>query len=97
MFHSNEHYFYEWETIREELMGLSRTKDIKKVELMRKGIELIVSILDELVEATPLNYKERISFIESNMERHVSLVQLDELFKETKKKIARLRAQNRNG
>ncbi|MFJ7826299.1 YpoC family protein [Psychrobacillus sp. NPDC096623] len=96
MFHSNEHYFYEWEIIREELMGLSRTKDMKKVELMRKGIELIVSILDELVEAAPLNYKERISFIESNLERHVAIVQLDELFKETKKKIARLRAQHRN-
>ena len=70
---------------------------MKKVELIRSGIELLVSILDEVEEAAPLNYKERISFIESNLERHVAIIQLDELFKETKKKIARLRAQNKNG
>lgn len=70
---------------------------MKKVELIRDGLELLVSILDEVEEAAPLNYKERISFIESNLDKHVAIIQLDELFKETKKKIARIRVQNKNG
>ena len=69
---------------------------MKKLELMLKGIKLLVSILDEEAEAAPLNYLERITFIESNIERHVAFVQLDELFKESKKKLARVRAQNKS-
>lgn len=69
---------------------------MKKLELMRKGINLLVTMLDEVTEAAPLNYEERIKFIESNIERHVAFVQLNELFKESKKKVARIRAQNKS-
>lgn len=93
---SNEKYFDEWEIIREELLGLIRTKNVKKNDLMRKSIYILVSMLDEVAEAAPLNYRERIKFIESNIERYVAFVQLDELFKESKKKIARIRAQNKS-
>jgi len=92
---SNGQCFDEWEIIRKELLRLSRTKDREKLELMLKGINLLVSILDEEVEVAPLNYLERITFIESNIERHVAFVQLDELFKESKKKLARVHAQNK--
>lgn len=94
---SNQRYFDEWGIIREELLGLIRTKNTKKFGLMRKGIDLLVSIHDEIPEAAPLNYTDRLKFIESNIERHVAFVQLDELFKESKKKIARIRAQNKSG
>ena len=93
---SNGQCFDEWEIIRKELLRLSRTKDREKLELMLKGINLLVSILDEEVEVAPLNYLERITFIESNIERHVAFVQLDELFKESKKKLARVHAQNKS-
>ena len=63
---------------------------------MKKGVHLLVSMLDELAEAAPLNYIERITFIENNIERHVAFVQLEELFKESKKKTARIRAQNKS-
>lgn len=94
---NNQRYFDEWEIIREELLGFVRTKDIKKVELMQKGIHLLITIHNEVAEAAPLNYIDRLTFIESNIERHVSFVQLDELFKESKKKIASIRAQNKSG
>ena len=94
---NNQRYFDEWEIIREELSGLMKFRNTKKLELMQKGINLLITIHDEVAEATPLNYIDRLSFIESNIERHVSFVQLDELFKESKKKIARIRAQNKSG
>lgn len=90
---SSLRYFDEWEFIREELFVLIKTNDNKKIELMRKGIDLLMAILNEVAEAAPLNYIERIIFIESNMEKYVAFVQLEELFKETKKKNARIRAQ----
>ncbi|QUG41451.1 hypothetical protein KD050_19590 [Psychrobacillus sp. INOP01] len=97
MSHSNQRNFDEWEIIREELLGLIRSNNMKKFGLMRKGVYLLVSIHDEIPEAAPLNYTDRLKFIESNIERHVAFIQLDELFKESKKKIARIRAQNKNG
>ncbi|WP_427138710.1 YpoC family protein [Psychrobacillus psychrodurans] len=90
---SSLRYLDEWEFIREELIVLIKTNDNKKIELMRKGIELLMAILNEVAEAAPLNYIERVIFIESNMVKYVAFVQLEELFKETKKKIARIRAQ----
>lgn len=93
MSHNN---FEEWEIIREQLLQLIRNKDPKKSELMRKGIDLLIYILDETEEATPLNYLERTAFIESNIDKHVAFVQLDELIKETKKKLARIRAQSKS-
>lgn len=93
MSHNN---FEEWEKIREQLLQLIRNKDPKKSELMRKGIDLLIYILDETEEATPLNYMERTAFIESNIDKHIAFVQLDELIKETKKKLARIRAQSKS-
>ena len=94
---NSQRYFDEWEIIREELAGLMKSKNPKKLELMQNGINLLITIHDEVAEAAPLNYIDRLTFIESNIERHVSFVQLDELFKESKKKIARIRAQNKSG
>jgi len=94
--HNNQRYFDEWEIMREELLQLIRNKDPKKSELMRKGIHQLMYILDETEEATPLNYMERTTFIKSNIDKHVAFVQLDELFKETKKKLARIRAQSKS-
>ena len=92
---SNGKYFDEWVIIREELVLLIRNKGPEKILLMRKGIHHLTFILDELAEATPLNYMERLTFIESNIESYVAFIQLDELFKESKKKIARIRAQKK--
>ena len=94
---NNQHYFEEWEKIREELLGLVKTKDKKKIELMQKGIILLKSVHEDSAKTAPLNYLDRLKFIESNLDRHVAFIQLDELLKESKKKTARLRAQNKNG
>ena len=92
---SNGEYFAEWVIIREELVLLIRNKGPEKILLMRQGIHHLTFILDELAEAAPLNYMERLTFIESNIESYVAFIQLDELFKESKKKLARIRAQKK--
>ena len=48
---------------------INPNKDPKKSELMQKGIHLLITILDEVAEAAPLNYIERLTFIESNIDK----------------------------
>ena len=53
----------------------------------------IDQIVDDVEQAKPINFSERLEFIIKNTHNYTSFRQLEELFKETKKKIARLRVQ----
>lgn len=101
-----EGYFEEWESLSHQLFEAYDQRKGQTKELMEKGIllfeQLIVctSITDETMinsnmqyEVMPINGMERLQFIKSRPDRYASYRQLDELFKELKKKYARLRVQ----
>lgn len=91
--HEWNHEFEEWEELRAHLTVLFREKDIKRSEYMERGIELLEKIIGKIEEAAPINFSERFMFIKNNKHNYTAFRQLDELFKETKKKLARLRIQ----
>lgn len=91
--HELNHEFAEWEELRAHLAILFREKEIKRSEYMEQGIELLELIIGKVEEAAPINFSERFTFIKNNKHNYAAFRQLDELFKETKKKLARLRVQ----
>lgn len=101
-----EPYFEEWELLRKEIYEAHdrRSKDVQ--ELMEKGIALFekliidtsnttekVIIPNEEYEVMPINGMERLLFIKTRPGKYPCFIQLNELFKELKKKYARLRVQ----
>lgn len=80
--------FAEWDELKEQLVMLFKVKKDAKNELMEQGISLIESIIDNAEGITPINFSERISFIKQNKNNYPAFRQLDELFREMKKKIA---------
>lgn len=86
--------FEKWDHLQVQLALLFKEKDITRVELMDEGIGLLKAIVEKAGEAAPLNFSERFTFIQNNKHNYTAFKQLDELFKETKKKLARLRVQN---
>ncbi|TQR15354.1 YpoC family protein [Psychrobacillus soli] len=86
--------FEKWDNLRGQLAILFKEKDTTRVELMEQGIQLLEVIVGKVGEAAPINFSERFAFIRNNKHNYTAFKQLDELFKETKKKLARLRAQN---
>lgn len=102
-----ELYFEAWEKLSKEIFDAHDERNGKKAQsLMEQGIglfeELIVKtsesqvqqfLLSEEYEAMPLNGMERFQFIKGRPGQYACFVQLDELFKELKKRYARLRVQ----
>ncbi|WP_342581273.1 YpoC family protein [Ureibacillus sp. FSL W7-1570] len=102
-----EPYFEQWENLSKEIYAAHDERDSKKAKnLMEQGIalykELMVNTSDtdveellvhEEYEGMPLNGMERFQFIKSRPGQYACYVQLDELFKEVKKRFARLRVQ----
>ncbi len=86
--------FTRWDELRGNLTILFRDKNFNRSDYMEQGIQLLESILAEVEDAAPINFSERFAFIQNNKQNHTAFRQLDELFKETKKKNARLRVQN---
>lgn len=86
-FHLNSE-LEKWDKLKEELILLFKIKeDMSRKVVMEKGMVLLATILEE-AEVSPINFKERFEFIKSNLTNYTAFRQLDELFKETKKKIA---------
>lgn len=83
--------FDDWIVIRVQLTEFFKDKQKPTTELMEKGIELLANVLEKAEGAAPLNFEERFAFIEKNRHKYAAFRQLDELFNETKKKIACLR------
>lgn len=102
-----EPYFERWGMLSKEIYAAHDERNGKKAKsLMEQGIaifeELIVKtsdteskeiLFDEEYEVMPLNGMERLQFIKARPGQYACYVQLDELFKEVKKRFARLRVQ----
>lgn len=86
--------FEKWDDLQVQLALLFKEKDTSRVELMEQGIQLLQAIIEKTEQAAPLNFSERFTYICNNKHNYTAFKQLDELFKETKKKLAGLRAQN---
>ena len=83
--------FNKWKEYEALLTELFKDKSGSTSELMEKGILLLADVISKAEEATPLNFVDRFSFIKKNKQNYAAFRQLDELFIEVNKKIARLR------
>lgn len=95
-------WFAAWEQVSEQLNDAhtNRNKQLS-LELMLKGIAMYDKLLldsaaeEALIDADfelyPINGRERMQFIKARPAQFASYRQLDELYKETKKRAARLR------
>lgn len=88
--------FEQWDELKVQLALLFKEKDIKRVALMEQGIQLLEAIIGKVGEAAPINFSERFTFIRNNKNNYTAFKQLDELFKETKKKLASIRARDKS-
>jgi hypothetical protein len=98
-----DEWYAEWETLREVIHKAHETRDASAKVLMEQGIAhfeqflLITSEKTDLIQQTvtyellPINGMERLSFIKMRPGQYACYRQLDELYKETKKRCARLR------
>lgn len=100
-------YFNQWETMRDKIEAFYDQKDQQAVELMGLAIENYSELLDKggkvyderkekvVYTLIPLNGEERFEFVKDKISSHYAYIQLDALFTETKKKVARLSIQKK--
>ncbi len=90
-------YFLEWARLSAELAYLHERRDKATVQAIQSGIETFEQLLSHCRfalqddEFEPLNGSERLSFIKSSARTYAAYRQLDELFSELKKILARKR------
>lgn len=96
-------FFEQWEQLSKQIYEAHDKRNEEAASLMVKGIQLFeqlvmntsvsnsTEILSDDYEVLPVNGLERLAFIKSRPGQYACFRQLDELFKEIKKKIARLR------
>lgn len=96
-------WFAHWETLREDIHAAHDRRDGSALELMLKGIAHYEQLLIDSAqtdgvfsinaeyELMPINGMERLQFIKMRPAQYACYRQLDELYKETKKRCARLR------
>lgn len=90
-------YFWKWDRLAAELALLHSQRDKRSEEAIHAGLKLYHLLLSHCREALqdegfqPLNGSERLSFVESSPGTYAAYRQLDELFSELKKTIARKR------
>lgn len=95
-------WFTEWEALQAQIHAAHEARDGQAKCLMEQGIAHFESLLvesassevgssDSDFELYPINGKERLQFIKQKPGQYACYRQLDELFKETKKRAARLR------
>ncbi|AMQ06847.1 YpoC family protein [Sporosarcina psychrophila] len=100
-------YFDQWETVRDQIEAFYDQKDHQAVELMNVAIDNYSELLEQggkvlddrkgkvVYTLLPLNGIERFEFVKDKITSHYAHVQLDALFTETKKKVARLSIQKK--
>jgi hypothetical protein len=100
-------YFDQWEIVREQIEAFYDQKDHQAVELMNVAIENYGELLEQggkvlddrkgkvVYALLPLNGEERFEFVKEKISSHYAYIQLDALFIETRKKIARLSIQKK--
>ncbi|MFC4410928.1 YpoC family protein [Chungangia koreensis] len=99
-------YLNRWERMKTDLLALHAMREDTVGEDLLEGFGLYIEFLQhchglqhlpeeqiEQLEALPLNGKERLQFIKNSPKQYASFTQLDEMFSETVKKLARLRVQ----
>ena len=94
-------WFAEWEILQQAIHAAHEARNGEAKSLMEQGIAHFEKLLVESAatqvssdadfELYPINGKERLSFIKAKPGQYACYRQLDELFKETKKRAARLR------
>ena len=94
-------WFVEWEALQEAIHAAHEARNGEAETLMEKGVAHFEKLLvdsaanqvsaDADFELYPINGKERLAFIKAKPGQYACYRQLDELFKETKKRAARLR------
>ncbi len=100
-------YFDQWVTVRDQIEVFYDQKDHQAVELMIVAIENYSELLahggkefsdrkgKNVYTLMPLNGEERFEFVKEKITSHYAHIQLDALFTETKKKVARLSIQKK--
>ena len=98
-----DEWFAKWESLNAEIFAAHDRRDGSATEFMLQGIELFEAFIVEgsqsddefnmhlTYEIMPINGMERFQFIKARPGQYACYRQLDELFKETKKRCARLR------
>ena len=94
-------WFAQWEALQQAIHAAHEARNGEAKPLMEQGIAhfeklLVESAADQVsadvdFELYPINGKERLAFIKAKPGQYACYRQLDELFKETKKRAARLR------
>lgn len=96
-------WFAQWEELQREIHAAHDKRDGTAQPLMEKGIALFEQFLLDVSDTTeqldlqqtyevlPINGAERLQFIKMRPGQYACYRQLDELYKETKKRCARLR------
>ncbi|MGE7114523.1 YpoC family protein [Lysinibacillus sp. NPDC047702] len=95
-------WFTEWQELESKIHIAHDTRNGEAKGLMEAAIVLFDHLVEEGGdEVLPINGIERMAFIKAKPGQYACYRQLDELFKETKKRAARLRLQatknNSNG
>ena len=100
-------YFEQWKSVRDQIEAFYDEKDHQAVELMNAAIMNYSELLEHggktfddrkdkaVYTLLPLNGEERFEFVKDKISSHYAYIQLDALFTETKKKVARLSIQNK--
>lgn len=95
-------YFKRWEAIRDEVEQFYNERDRQAIDRMEEAILIYTELLEQggtmmderkaknVYTLLPLNGEERFEFVKDKISSHYAFVQLDALFTETKKKVARL-------
>ncbi|KAA0958179.1 YpoC family protein [Planococcus kocurii] len=92
-----EPYFLEWLRITTELANLHEQRSKQTKVTIQEGLELYQRLLSHCRDALqddgfePLNGLERLNFIKTSSRTYAAYRQLDELFTELKKILARKR------
>ncbi|WP_431029914.1 YpoC family protein [Lysinibacillus sp. LZ02] len=94
-------WFAQWEALEEQIYAAHEARNGEAKSLMEQGIAHFEQLLVESAtsevgpdadfELYPINGRERLRFIKAKPGQYACYRQLDELFKETKKRAARLR------
>ncbi|MGE7673642.1 YpoC family protein [Lysinibacillus sp. NPDC094403] len=87
-------WFAEWTELEAKIHAAHDARNGEAKGLMEKAILLFDYLVQEAGdEVLPINGIERLTFIKAKPGQYACYRQLDELFKETKKRAARLRLQ----
>lgn len=84
-------WYEQWQVVAQQIHTMHSERNKEVAVQMTQAIAHYEAFIDE--ELLPTNGKERLAFIKARPGQYACYRQLDELYKETKKRIARVRIQ----